>query len=95
MFENIREAFRSRGINAPIVVAVASYHPYCLEEDKGCSREIREAQMQLAKKYKDIYLGPDIDKLDKAYQRADGVHFSSLGQQEHADGWLKALKNIK
>ena len=95
MFENIREAFRSRGINAPIVVAVASYHPNCLEEDKGCSREIREAQMQLAKKYKDIYLGPDTDKLDKAYQRADGVHFSSLGQQEHADGWLKALKNIK
>ena len=53
------------------------------------------AGIAIAKKYKDIYLCPDTDKLDKAYQRADGVHFSSLGQQEHADGWLKALKNIK
>lgn len=95
LFESIRNAFRSRGIDAPIVIAVASYHPGCLDEDKGCSKAIREAQMLLDRKYKDIYLGPDTDLLDKAYQRADGIHFSSIGQQEHAEGWLEAVKKIK
>lgn len=95
MFETIREVFRSRGINAPIVIATASYHPYCIEKENGCSSEIRKAQMQLAKKYSDIYPGPDTDKLDMAYHRADGVHFSSTGQKEHAEGWLKAIKKIK
>ena len=95
LFENIRNTFRTRGIQAPIVIAVASYHPECINENKGCSMDIREAQKALAQKYKDVFLGPDTDKLDKAYQRADGVHFSSLGQLEHAEGWLKALKKIK
>lgn len=94
-FESIRNAFRSRGIDAPIVIAVASYHPACLDEEKGCSRAVREAQQQLARKYKDIFAGPDTDLLDKAYQRADGIHFSSPGQQEHAAGWFEALKKIK
>ena len=93
-FLTIREAFRSRGIEAPIVVAVASYHPYCLEEDHGCSKDIRKAQKQLAKDYKDIYPGPDTDKLDKCYQRADGIHFSHVGQQQHAALWVKAIRKI-
>lgn len=95
MFETIREVFRSRGINTPIVIATASYHPYCIEKENGCNSEIRKAQMQLAKKYSDIYSGPDTDKLDMAYHRADGVHFSAKGQKEHAEGWLKAIKKIK
>ena len=93
-FLTIREAFRKRGINAPIVVAVASYHQWCLEEDKGCSDDIRNAQKRLAKEYKDIYPGPDTDKLNKLYQRADGIHFSYLGQREHATLWVKALRKL-
>lgn len=93
-FLTIREAFRERGIEAPIVVAVASYHPLCLEEDNGCSKDIRNAQKRLAKEYKDIYPGPDTDKLNKCYQRADGIHFSHVGQQQHAALWVKALRKL-
>ena len=91
-FLSIREVFRSRGIAAPIIVAVASYHPWCLDEDHGKSDDIRNAQKQLSKEYKDIFRGPDTDKLDKLYQRADGIHFSHVGQQQHADMWVKAIK---
>ena len=93
-FLSIRETFRSRGIDAPIVVAVASYHPLCLEEDHGCSDDIRDAQIRLAKEYKDIYPGPDTDALDKCYQRADGIHFSHVGQLQHAELWVKALRKL-
>ena len=47
---------------------------------------------KLAKKYDDIFEGPDTDKLNKAFQRGDGVHFSEKGQETHAAGWLKAIK---
>lgn len=92
MFETIREVFRSRGINSPIGVAVASYHPYCVNENEGNDPAIRNAQKKLAKKYDDIFEGPDTDKLNKAFQRGDGVHFSEKGQETHAAGWLKAIK---
>ena len=91
-FLSIREVFRSRGIEAPFIVAIASYHTWCLDEDYGKSDDIRNAQKQLAKQYKDIFRGPDTDKLDKLYQRADGIHFSYLGQRQHADMWVKAIK---
>ena len=93
-FLTIREAFRSHGIEAPFIVAQASYHPDCLEEGHGCSKEIRKAQKELAKKYDEIYLGPDTDKLNKVYHRADGVHFSHVGQRLHADMWVKSIKRL-
>ena len=95
MFETIREVFRSRGIEAPIVVARASYHPACLDENHGNSTEVRDAQKELADKYEDIYPGPDTDLLDRTWQRGDGVHFSVLGQDLHAEMWLKSLKKVK
>lgn len=94
-FLTIREAFRSRGITAPFIVARASYHPDCLEENYGCSKEIRDAQKELTEKYDDIFAGPDTDKLNKLYQRADGIHFSYIGQRMHADMWIKAIKHVK
>ncbi|OUO53353.1 hypothetical protein B5F77_06025 [Parabacteroides sp. An277] len=95
LFETIREVFRSRGIDAPIVIAQVSYHPNCLDEDNGKSETIRQAQKQLADKYEDIYLGPDTDRLDKVWQRADGIHFSEPGQELHAEMWRDALKAIR
>lgn len=92
MFETIRDVFRSRGVDSPIGVATASYHPYCIGEDEGNDADIREAQAELAKKYDDIFAGPDTDKLNKAFHRADGVHFSEKGQEEHAEGWFRAIK---
>ena len=95
LFESIREVFRSRGIEAPIVIAQASYHPNCLDEANGKDEAIRSAQQQLADKYDDIYLGPDTDTLDKTWQRADGIHFSTLGQEQHAALWLDALEAVR
>ena len=46
--------FRSRGIKAPIVIAIASYHPNLVEKDNGFNENIRKAQKQLAEKYDDI-----------------------------------------
>ena len=91
-FESIRKAFRDRGITAPIYIAVASYHPACISDDNGIDKNVRNAQKLLAKKYKDIYLGPDTDKFDRCVYRHDGVHFSSKGLEAHAKAWLKALK---
>lgn len=93
-FLTVRKVFRDHGIDAPIIVAVASYHPYCLEENNGCSDEIRNAQILLAERYEDIYLGPDTDQLNQLHQRADGVHFSWIGQREHARLWVEALKRV-
>ena len=94
-FETIREVFCSRGIKAPIVIAIASYHPNLVEKDNGFNENIRKAQKQLAEKYDDIFIGPDTDNLDKVYQRADGIHFSTVGQKEHAEGWIEAIKKVK
>ena len=94
-FLEIREEFRSRGITAPIVIAQASYHPYMDLAKGGTSEDVRNAQKELAKEYDDIYAGPDTDKLNLAAHRADGVHFSTFGQDLHAEAWLKTLKKVK
>ncbi|MBO8444210.1 MAG: hypothetical protein IAC23_00750 [Bacteroidetes bacterium] len=91
-FESIRKAFRDRGIEAPIYIAVASYHPDCIADNNGNDTNVRNAQKHLAQKYKDIHQGPDTDKLDKCMYRHDGVHFSSKGLEAHAKAWLRALK---
>lgn len=90
-FESIRKVFRNKGIEAPIYIAVASYHPQCIAKNNGNDENIRNAQKTLAKKYPDIFIGPDTDKLDKCMYRHDGVHFSSIGLELHAKLWFKAL----
>ena len=47
------------------------------------------------KKYSDLFIGPDTDKLNKALHRPDGVHFSHIGLDAHADGWGKAIKKVR
>lgn len=93
LFESIRRVFRERGIEAPIYIAMASYHPACISNGHGNSEYVRQAQKHLAKMYKDINPGPDTDKFDRCIDRHDGVHFSSIGLEKHADPWLKALRN--
>lgn len=94
-FETIREAFRSQGIESPIGIAIASYHPECIDSEDGNDSQIREAQQALCKKYSDLFIGPDTDKLNKALHRPDGVHFSHIGLDAHADGWVKAIKKVR
>lgn len=91
-FLSVREVFRSRGIQSPIVVAVASYHPACIGDGDGTDTQVRAAQKQLADSYPDIMPGPDTDRLDRCCHRHDGVHFSGKGLELHAEMWLKAVK---
>ncbi|MGL4852376.1 MAG: sialate O-acetylesterase [Phocaeicola sp.] len=95
LFESIKDEFRSRGIEAPFIVALATYHPYSIGVDKGISTDIRRAQKSIIRQSKDVFIGPDTDKLNALYHRHDGVHFSTLGLDEHARMWLKSLQKIK
>lgn len=74
---------------------MASYHPDCIDSEEGNDSQIREAQQALCKKYKDLFIGPDTDRLNKALHRPDGVHFSRIGLDAHADGWVKAIKKVR
>ena len=91
-FLSIRKVFRDRGIDAPMVVAAASYHPACIGDGDGNDSAVRSAQKRLADSYDDIFPGPDTDRLDRCRYRHDGVHFSGQGQDMHAAMWLKPVK---
>ncbi|MBB6002543.1 sialate O-acetylesterase [Arcicella rosea] len=94
-FESVRETFRNNNQNAPIFIAIASYHPSensLTKKKLGIDPTIQEAQLALTKIHKDIFLGANTDKLDKSYYRHDGIHFSVLGLEKHAELWLKSLK---
>ena len=91
-FLSIRKVFRDRGIEAPMVVAAASYHPACIGDGDGNDSAVRSAQKRLADSYDDIFPGPDTDRLDRCRYRHDGVHFSGQGQDMHAAMWLKPVK---
>lgn len=94
-FESIRLAFLNKEVEAPIFVSIASYHPNenSLRNKKfGSDVEIQRAQESLIKKHQNLFLGANTDKLDKSYYRFDGVHFSVLGLEKHAELWLDILK---
>ena len=92
-FLSVRDVFRSRGVDAPIVVAVASYHPACIDADgNGLGPDVRAAQKELPRRYPDILPGPDTDRLDRCCYRHDGVHFSGKGLDIHAAMWLQSVK---
>ena len=92
-FLSVRDVFRSRGVDAPIVVAVASYHPACIDADgNGLGPDVRAAQKELPRRYPDILPGPDTDRLDRCCYRHDGIHFSGKGLDIHAAMWLQSVK---
>lgn len=97
-FESIRLGFRKNDVVAPIFIAIASYHPNVnsLKYKKfGCDPAIQRAQYSLIMKYPDLFIGANTDNLIKSYYRHDGVHFSVLGLEKHAELWLQILKNFR
>ena len=93
-FETIRKTFRINEINAPIFIAIASYYPTenaLMKKQLGCDSLIQNAQYKLIEKHSDIYLGANTDNLDKIYDRHDGIHFSAIGLEKHADLWIEKL----
>ena len=84
----IRESRRAIGWDAPWFVAQVSYH---VPGDES-SPDIRAAQASL---WKDglAHEGPDTDAIKGAFREAGGkgVHFSGLGQREHAARWVEKV----
>jgi len=86
MFLDMLSSVRSRGVDAPIYVSIASR---CETEPEN--REIQEAQRALVERAKGIFPGPHTDLLGLTY-RYDGCHFSDQGLDYAALLWLHALK---
>ena len=94
-FENIRTTLRNNDIKAPIFIAIATYHPNensIKNKQYGCDTIIQNAQKNLIEKFPDIFLGANTDILDKGYYRHDGVHFSVIGLEKHAELWIESIK---
>lgn len=85
-FQQILDAMRSAGIDAPVYVAVAS-----ICQNTG-SDAIRSAQREIAATMENVHPGADTDTLDRFVWRFDLCHFSALGLDRHADLWLHALQ---
>ena len=82
----------------PFFIAIASYIPreeLLVEKQKGTDTIIQNAQKTIAEKAPNIHLGPNTDELIQSYYRHDGLHFSTLGLDKHAEKWLHTLKNYK
>lgn len=86
MFQDMLASIRSRGVDAPIYVSVATR---C--HTKRPDETIRRAQRELVNRPQSIYAGPDTDRLGLRY-RYDQCHFSAEGLEKFAKLWLKALE---
>ncbi len=84
-FMALLDALRSRGVEAPIYVSVASY---CRGRS---SPTIASAQAGLVSAAKGIRAGPDSDAISEALDRHDGCHFSARGLDRFAAAWVAAL----
>jgi hypothetical protein len=85
MFMHMLYDIRSRGIEAPIYVSIATR---C---GRSILNEIQEAQTELVDISSEIYPGPNTDNLGFCY-RYDGCHFSDEGLEKYADLWIEKLK---
>jgi hypothetical protein len=80
MFRAMLGSIRARGVDAPILVSVATL---CRADRPD--PVIRQAQQELVDPRAGIYAGPDTDLLGYAY-RYDGCHFSTEGLVAFAQG---------
>lgn len=97
-FQKMYEAIQSKGIKSPVFTATASYMPredLLLEKQKGCDTIIQNAQKKIVEDNSNVFLGPNTDELIQSYYRYDGLHFSVLGLQKHAELWFETLKTYE
>jgi hypothetical protein len=85
MFMNMLYDIRSRGVEAPIYVSIATR---C---ERSTLNEIQEAQIELVDISSGIYPGPNTDNLRFCY-RYDGCHFSDEGLEKYAESWMEKLR---
>lgn len=83
-FHTLVSYLRSKGIDAPVYPAVATY---CIREPDTV---LQHAQRNLANDSLKIYNGPDTDQLGGEY-RYDNCHFNEEGLDRHAELWRVVL----
>jgi hypothetical protein len=79
---------RHLGVEAPFLVAVASY---CHGRS---SQDVVAAQRAAVGPARGIYAGANTDQLVGATLRFDDCHFSTAGLERAADLWLDALAKV-
>ncbi len=84
-FREVENAMRGASIGAPIFVAISSI---C---GTGGSEELRRAQSELADPARNIFHGPDTDKINAPEDRIQMCHFSDSGLKKHAEAWFSVL----
>lgn len=82
-------AVRSKGIDAPFHVAVASR---CLLSAWRAENPVAEAQRSASNAALRIVVGPDADTVWTEAYRFDDCHLSAAGQGEMAERWLAVLR---
>jgi hypothetical protein len=85
MFDDLVNALRDYGIQAPVFPAVAT-----LCNDLG-SATLRDAQRALPERIDGVHPGPDTDTLSDMKDRIDYCHFSVRGMHAHAGLWIDAI----
>ena len=94
MFDNMIDALRGYGINAPIYPAIATYCEFlgreASPEELQGQKQVREAQLKLSS-IDGVFPGPDTDTIKGRLYRYDHCHFNHKGMQAHADLWVEAL----
>lgn len=93
-FNNMIDRLRKVGLTAPVYVSVATR---CALKKNGKiiggkpSLEIQRAQQSIPDLNRQIFLGPNTDKIYKKSDRIDGCHFSNQGLEKFAQAWVDVL----
>lgn len=85
--------FRNRGIDAPFFVALTSFFPFNNDNPLGISQEVLQGQLHVLDSANRVVKGPNVDALNLAYYRYDGVHFSENGLDKLAMDWYQVIKD--
>ncbi len=86
--ERLREALRSKGITAPMLLAKSTF---CAGRRDDA---IRAAIDDLQARNPGFRPGPDTDTLDAAHFRFGSCHFSQRGLTQAAALWAKAIRTV-
>jgi hypothetical protein len=82
------QSVRRTGVEAPFVIAVASY---C---HGRVSPDVTAAQRSAVDHARRIYEGPDMDQLRGVHMRFDDCHFSAQGMERAAELWMNVLSRL-
>lgn len=87
LLNEVISTFRSKGVAAPFLVALASYN------NGATSTAVRNGQLGTVNG-SGVFLGPDLDTLGASY-RVDNLHFNQAGANAAANLWLQTIQDYE